>query len=264
MNQTKIEWCDATWNPVTGCLHGCPYCYARTMAHRFGNKFENCGNMPKVLDKPWASNGPCEDDWRINPYPYGFAPTFHRYRLEEPEREKKSKNIFVVSMGDLFGNWVPDDWIQEVFAACERAQWHRYLFLTKNPSRYGELEAEGILSRDENYWYGTTITNQEDSQRIAALPKNGNQFVSIEPIMGSIKFEYISSPLFRVGTVVDWIIIGAETGNRKEKVIPQRSWVEEIVKVCRAAGIPVFMKNSLASVWGTPLIQEFPWRAQDG
>ena len=44
MNKTKIDWCDSTWNPVTGCLHGCEYCYARGIANRFsshGDKWDD-------------------------------------------------------------------------------------------------------------------------------------------------------------------------------------------------------------------------------
>lgn len=59
-----------------------------------------------------------------------------------------------------------------------------------------------------------------------------------------------------------WVIIGAETGNRKEKVIPQREWIEAIVSACQKAGIPVFMKSSLSKIWGGPLIQKFPWSAE--
>lgn len=264
MNKTKIDWCDMSWNPVTGCLHNCEYCYARKIARRFS--FDPWQTVEDKINH--FIGGPMRNEFykgnKIDPYPYGFDPTFHYYRLNEPAQKTKPRNIFVCSMADLFGDWVPDEWIQAVFAACEAAPQHRYIFLTKNPGRYGELYEKKMIPCKDNYWFGTTITNQEDSHRIAALPAHGNRFVSIEPIMGSIKFEYITSPLFRVGTAVDWVIIGAETGNRKEKVIPQRSWIESIVNDCRAVGIPIFMKSSLSSIWGEPLIQEFPWEDSHG
>lgn len=308
MNKTKIDWCDMSWNPVTGCLHGCPYCYARTMAHRFGNKFENYGNSPKVLDKPWTSNGPCEDDWRVNPYPYGFAPTFHRYRLEEPEREKRPKNIFAVSMGDLFGSWVPYEWIRDIFAECERAPWHRYLFLTKNPNGIDKF-MDGDSGEERGYeesieffapfWFGTTVTCAADIERANILTnlREGHRFLSIEPLLGpvNLNFEkdrcpecgsdeiYEDNPRTRgdasalycddcgwegnnrseLKPSIEWVIVGAETGKRNGRIIPQRSWIKDIVNQCRASGVSIFMKNSLSGIWGEPLIQEFPWEAHD-
>ena len=138
MNDTKIEWCDMTWNPVTGCLHGCEYCYAKKVAHRFDGKVFDTSPLPgglHVLEDrpPWP------------PYPYGFAPTFHRYRLGDPASKTKGKTIFVCSMADLFGSWVPTKWIVDVLDACLAAPQHRYLFLTKNPKRYLELDEMALL-----------------------------------------------------------------------------------------------------------------------
>ena len=127
MNKTKIEYADYTWNPVTGCLHECEYCYARKQAKRFSSIV----GIPngKIHDLPINFTYKCK-------YPYGFDPTFHRYRLDEPSQVKTPSTIFVCSMADLFGEWVPDEWIQKIFEACADAPQHRYLFLTKNPKRY--------------------------------------------------------------------------------------------------------------------------------
>lgn len=77
-------------------------------------------------------------------------------------------------------------------------------------------------------------------------------FLSIEPILTD--FGEIG-----VGSYIpEWVIVGAETGNRKDKVIPRREWIENIVEQCRKYGIPVFMKPSLTDIWGEELIQEFP------
>ena len=132
MNKTKIEWCDRTWNPVTGCLHECEYCYARRIAKRFGtlDRDEAGEGLEFVLDTPerfYELNEPVRDsEGKIEPYPADFYPTLHYYRMDEPQRKTKPQTIFVCSMADLFGDWVPDSWIEEVFAACVKAPQHRY------------------------------------------------------------------------------------------------------------------------------------------
>lgn len=249
MNKTKIDWCDSTWNPVTGCLHGCEYCYARNISERFkarelgefGEEKVN-GNYIYELNSPLlqrTSNGACMK----SAYPYGFAPTLHRYRLND-YIGKQGRNIFVCSMADLFGLWVPDSWIEEVFKACEKAPQHNYLFLTKNPKRYEELGEKGVLPDSPNMWFGFSQT--ETINKSLYIPA-GNIFVSVEPILKETR-----------PCLTDWVIVGAETGKRKDKVIPKREWIEQIVEDCRKYGIPIFMKSSLADIWGEPLIQEFP------
>ena len=242
MNKTKIDWCDSTWNPVTGCLHGCEYCYARRIANRFGFGAYEPNIDERVLIEPAISAG------KKVPYPFNFEPTFHKYRLNEYQN-KKGRNIFVCSMADLFGDWVPDEWIEEVFKACHDATQHNYLFLTKNPERYAEL---GIPC-DNYLWYGTSVCKKDDIQKCKYLPLGGKKFVSIEPILEDL--DIIGEPIINY---VDWVIIGAETGRRKNKVIPERKWIEDIVNECKENGTAVFMKSSLADIWGEPLIQEFP------
>jgi len=153
MNKTKIDWADSTWNPVTGCLHNCEYCYARKIANRFGGKYMPYGNGINILDTQF------DGEKGIDPYPFKFEPTFHRYRLDEPKRKTKGKTIFVGSMCDLFGEWVPDEWIQEVFKACEDAPQHRYLFLTKNPKRYYNLKLTENMVLNHNLAFGATCTD---------------------------------------------------------------------------------------------------------
>lgn len=239
MNKTKIDWCDSTWNPVTGCLHGCEYCYARGIAERFGGK-QKYANI-------FEENEPVIGaDSKALAYPHRFSPTLLRYRLSD-YAGKKGRNIFVCSMADLFGDWVPDSWIEEVFRACEKAPQHNYLFLTKNPKRYVELSEKGILKSSNNMWYGSTVTAMEE---YFSSEKTYNTFLSIEPMFSSVSPSTIEG--------VKWIIIGAETGRRKDKVIPKREWIEDILEDCRRRNIPLFMKSSLAEIWGEPLIQEFP------
>jgi len=220
MQKSKIEWCDMTWNPVTGCLHDCEYCYARGIAKRFGDgKFE---------------------------------PDIHFSRLNDPQKVKKPQDVFVCSMADLFGEWVSDKWIETVFKACEKAPHHRYIFLTKNPARYMELANNGKLPQRDNFWYGTTITKCSDSY---FYHYKRNTFLSVEPLMSDFDK---ATPFSLLN--IDWVIIGAETGNRKGKVIPQKEWIINLINISDSFRIPKFMKNNLADIWEEPLIQQFPWK----
>ena len=260
MNKTKIEWCDESWNPVTGCLHDCEYCYAKQMVNRWqgytgqdGITTYNPYDGLAVLKMPLMTTSKFGESRRAA-FPYGFDPTLHEYRLDEPFKKKTGKTIFVCSMADLFGEWVPDEWIETVFEACKKAPWHRYLFLTKNPARYIRLAEEGKLPTTENVWYGSTCTESSDSY---FFKTDVNTFVSIEPLLSD--FEEASS-LKLLTTGIGWVIIGAETGSRKVKTVPERKWVENIVDTCKDAGVPVFMKDSLIDIWGEPLLRQFPWR----
>ena len=285
--KTKIDWCDATWNPVTGCLHGCEYCYARKIAERFepyeiydpemalqrhaiANKQLIGLGAPYVLDFPWQQrnkNGTIQNA----PYPFGFVPTFHRYKLDEPQKWKKPRNIFVCSMADLFGDWVPDEWIREVVAACDAAPQHRYLFLTKNPSRYKELDGivhwpsfeETDIEKSRPYMMlGASAMN--DAQMKSAYDSDTN-WVSIEPIHEPLLPEwFVSSIGSDDGQSIEfrrweWVVVGAETGNRKDKIIPKKEWIQEISDICLQEGTPVFMKESLRDLMGDDFRQEFPW-----
>lgn len=233
-DKTKIDWCDASWNPVTGCLHGCTYCYARKIAKRFGGHFQ--GDEYVVmhwLDNPFklracgVINGVRVDmgtDGKKIPYPFDFEPTYHAYRMKEPQKWKNPKNIFVCSMADLFGDWVPDEIIDKVMTACLAAPQHRYLFLTKNPDRYKELGK--LLPDDDNFWFGYSATNNDEVWRFTDVndPPVNHLFVSIEPILSRI------NPSFIRHVPADWVIIGAETGNRKGKVVPEKDWITEIAE----------------------------------
>lgn len=276
-SKTKIDWCDATWNPVTGCLHGCEYCYARRIAERFGG-----GGNP--IDYMSVVNGTgiyvCnhqifKDNGAKASYPFDFAPTFHRYRLDIPAHWTKPRTIFVCSMADLFGEWVPDSWIKEVFAACEKAPQHRYLFLTKNPKRLCNMATAHSIRKwnakhpdrpaketeefqnvtplpvHDNWWFGCSLDNKN------ALRFQGgytwHTFTSIEPIM-----EFMNMGLGSFGDD-KWTIIGAETGNRRGKVTPKREWVYNILEAANITGVKVFMKESLRELMGADFRQEFPW-----
>lgn len=306
-DRTKIDWADATWNPVTGCLHGCPYCYARRIAERFGSGIVS-GTRLHELDEPvreYIGN----ERYSAEPYPYDFDPTLHRYRLGEPQKWKKPRNIFVCSMADLFGDWVPDDWKIEVLKACAKAPQHRYLFLTKYPVGYAIWPTEEIPCADEtrlftkNMWIGVTWTGTEripgEKHRPNAwghdlgtgsnfwylwrmsrviLPGMAHRFLSIEPMacdVSEVRNErdpdgealletFVTrgpSPM-DAPPVFEWVIVGAETGNRKGKVKPERKWIEKLARLCRENGIPLFMKESIRGIMGENFVQEFPWEAE--
>lgn len=226
MNRSNIEWTNYTWNPVTGCLHGCPYCYAAQFARRFGE-------------------GPLEDR---------FKPRFHPERLKEPQTLKKPSVIFVVSAGDLFGRWVSTSWIMQVFDACLAAPQHTYLFLTKNPERYNELCKLALLPIDENFWYGSTVTTQEDVKK-AKRNYSFQTFWSCEPLHGPIGLQNLHP--FQYPQAV---IVGAETGNRKGKIEPEWDWVASLAAECGSLCIPVFAKDNLRRLYpGLPESDPLPW-----
>ncbi|MCD8150562.1 MAG: phage Gp37/Gp68 family protein [Clostridiales bacterium] len=253
MNRSRIEWCDHTWNPITGCLHGCPYCYARRATVRFAGdvrlnkmctadyrttKARNGDQTLYILDKPMKN-----EDGNTLVYPFGFEPTFHRYRMDTLSNLKMGNNVFVGAMADVFGDWVPDEWIDEIFTECERRPEHNYLFLTKNVCRYAEY---GVPAGTDNLWYGTSITKEEEMSRFNSLPAGCKTFISFEPLLEDLYPER-HNILFRQ---VDWIIIGAQTGRQADKVIPQFEWVKKLVLAADERGVPVFMKDSLIEIVG--------------
>ena len=270
---TKIDWCDATWNPVTGCYHRCEYCYARRIAERFGcatiaiydedgyvvDGFVTCADGTcHEMEHPYEDCG----KGRIAPYPYEFDPTFHRYKLDEPQHWKKPRTIFVCSMADLFGEWVPDEWIEQAFKACEAAPQHRYMFLTKNPARFKQLRKNGVKLPND-CWIGTSVTRDAEQAdqytgRTGYLSENWDTtaqwFVSVEPIL-----ERMSRGSIENLTAMNWVIVGAETGRRNERVIPEKKWIDEIAEECKRCGTPIFMKESLRGLMGDDFKQEFPW-----
>lgn len=150
MNKTKIEWTNYSWNPITGCKHGCWYCYAKKLFTRFHRSFE---------------------------------PTFHPERLDEPLYVEKPSKIFCCSVSDPFAEWTPDEWLQEVLEIIDECDWHIFQLLTKNPERIDK----GYEFQD-NVWIGTTVTQQSEINNIEEIKKVKAKvrFVSFEPLLGDI------------------------------------------------------------------------------
>jgi len=197
----KIDWCDYSWSVVTGCLNKCPYCYARKIANRF----------------------------------YGhFNPEFHPNRLHQPMKVKKPSTIFVSSMGELFGGWVASEHIDDVLDVCVTfAPWHTYLFLTKNPKRYGDFRAI------DNGWYGTTVdgtkmtkNNIRDLVYYTQVGMAG-RFVSFEPLLKPVKPDLFG---------IQWVIIGADSTRGAAK--PPKKWADTIIEEARKNNIPVWVKDN--------------------
>lgn len=210
MNNTKIEWTDMSWNPVTGCKHGCDYCYARRIYQRFGRSFE---------------------------------PAFHPDRLDQPLRKKKPCMVFVCSVADLFGSWVPKRWIDAVIRVVRKCPQHTFQFLTKDGRRLASVDWP------DNAWVGMSATNQRQwdnaVKHLKALDAQV-RFISAEPMIGEIRSN---------GWMPDWLIIGAQTGPGGKQ--PKTSWVGNLTSAARRRRCAVFYKPNL--VWDNPP-REFPAR----
>jgi len=207
-----------------------------------------------VLDKPMIN-----ETGNALVYPFGFEPTLHRYRMNTLDKLKMGNNIFVGAMADILGAWVPDEWIKQVLDVCLDRPQHNYLFLTKNPERYWELEDKNLLPAADNYWYGYSYTRSGDSSWGSKF-NNKHSFISVEPLL-----EDLSTGLFNINCwpAAGWVIIGAETGRRKDKVVPQKEWINKILLHCDKYKIPVFMKDSLIPIIGEEnMRQEFPQQLQ--
>ena len=226
MNKTRIDWCDASENPVMGCPNNCEYCYARKLNARF----------------KWI------EDWS--------KPQFFPERLKEFYC-KKPRSIFIDSMSDI-GTW-RQEWIEQVIDTIKANPQHRYIALTKRPD---ELSKKLIAiehkrgDRDDIYplygprklFFGVSITTQAQVGRVGYAV----DFYSIEPILEPITLPWRSFPKA--------IIIGAETGNRKGKVIPKKEWIDNLVRQADAQESAVFMKESLRQLMGDDFRQDkLPW-----
>ena len=131
--QSRIEWTESTWNPLTGCTKispGCKHCYAERMAKRL-----------KAMGQPNYVNG--------------FKLTMHEHVVEKPLEWKTPQVIFVNSMSDLFHKDVPLEFIQRVFDTMKRAHWHQFQVLTKRSERVKELSP--YLEWTENIWMGVSV-----------------------------------------------------------------------------------------------------------
>lgn len=233
-NQTNemVDWASWTWNPVTGCWHGCDYCYAREIA--------NAERMAAA-------------------YPKQFEPTFHPARLDAPRNtpfprmltRPADKNVFTCSMADLFGKWVPEAWIMQVFERVTlHTEWN-FLFLTKFPQRLQEI-CDALGGFPDNAWVGCTVDSQA---RVATAEKSFRnikasvRWLSVEPMKERLTFSRLD--------MFDWVVIGGQTAsyfNKTPAFQPEWEWVEHLWQQAREANVKIYWKENL-----TIRPKETPW-----
>jgi protein gp37 len=213
MAQSKIEWTEATWNPVTGCdkvSPGCKHCYAERMAHRL------------------------QAMGQVN-YTHGFKLTLHEHMLERPLEWKRPRRIFVNSMSDLFHKDVPIDFILKVFDVMQCASWHQFQVLTKRAERLLDINAQVVWP--PNVWMGVSIENQTYQFRVDYLRQIDARvkFLSLEPLLGPLPNLNLAN--------IHWVIVGGESGPRARPIAEE--WVVDIRDRCLEADVPFFFKQ-----WG--------------
>jgi protein gp37 len=217
-DHSKIEWTDATWNPVRGCTKispGCTHCYAKTFAERFRGV-------------------------KGHPYEQGFDLRLVPHKLDEPMNWRSPRRVFVNSMSDLFHDAVPDDYIASVADVMVRADWHTYQVLTKRSARMRDLLKTQLrdAAAKSHIWWGVSVENKRYGlPRIAHLRSSpaAVKFLSIEPLLEDV------GPLDLSG--IHWVIVGGESGFGARPM--RREWVISIRKQCRQKEVPFFFKQ-----WG--------------
>jgi protein gp37 len=212
---SKIEWTECTWNPVTGCTRislGCRNCYAERMARRL-----------QAMGQPNYRNG--------------FRLTLHPHMLDIPLQWRRPRMIFVNSMSDLFHKDVPLEFILRVFEVMQRASHHRFQILTKRSQRLAQLSPR--LPWPDNIWMGVTVENGDYTSRIDDLKQAGTavKFISFEPLIGPVSHVTLKG--------IDWAIVGGESGPGARPM--QHEWATDIRDQCLADGIAFFFKQ-----WGGP------------
>ena len=253
MQYTKIEWVEYTYNLITGCEYDCDYCFTRRLAKAQGGDIRRHKAMTDVyteINGCYDLASPIRDEnGRIVEYPFGSSPTLHRYKADDYRPIRESRRVLVNAISDGFGDSIPEDWIRFVFETCAATPQHYYLFLTRNPKKYGQID----LPDGNHYWYGVTITANRDLEKIDMLPLNRKTFINFEPLMEDI----FLSPEDLKG--INWITIGAQTGKVKNKVVPQREWIESILALADKMDVPVFMRDNLSPIVGEEMMsQEYP------
>lgn len=264
MGKTNIEWADRVWNPIVGCTivsPGCTNCYAMRMAARLNRMLPSShyeGLTQSVNGRPvWTGK-------------VALAPD---HIFKAPLYWRKPTRVFVNSMSDLFHEDVPDEWVDDVFAVMISQKRHQFQVLTKRPLRmreyvtriYDALSIDSPFSPPGNIWLGASVEDQARAdERIPLLLDTpaAVRFISAEPLLGPINIrshlaekhiinEYVLPPL-------DWVIAGGESGPGKRPV--DLAWLRSIRDQCRAAGVPVFIKqiDKTIPIPDDLMIREFP------
>ncbi len=251
MNKTQIEWVKNpdgtqgfTWNPITGCLNNCEYCYARKLANtRLRIRYIENMNLAIPIPQDKFPNGLAYGD--------PFYPRFWEDRMGYRTREKSTpRGIFVCDMSDLFGIGIPKEWTRRVLNVIQANPWHRFYLLTKQPQNLAKFSPF-----PENVWLGVSATSQSQFDEAVKYLKNVQanvRFISFEPLLERIKLVHFD--------VLNWVIVGAQS---KPTVYPEIGWVQGIALAATKANIPLFLKDNLKSLlpnrmpfWGTYIWKE--------
>ena len=233
MKKHKIGWCSTTFNPVWGCLNNCEYCYARRIANfRYLRMIEIEFYHYQKKHPYWVWTGDQLAGLK------DFELTFLEAQYDK-KFPKKPQRIFVGSMSEIY--YWEKRWVRDTLNKVLEYPQHTFQFLTKFPDIYSQWYWH------PNCWLGVTITKEEDFKQ--GIPydfiySKNITFLSIEPIL-----EHIDPSLFNELNI-NWVIIGAETGNRKDKVIPKKEWVLDIIRYCVFNKIPYYLKDNLSKYYG--------------
>lgn len=238
---SKIEWTDATWNPVTGCTKvspGCDHCYAERIVERFKGK----GSFTTVVRS--------------------------EEKLYVPLKWRRPRRVFVNSMSDLFHDDVPDSFIARAFSVMARTPQHSYQILTKRHGRMRSLLSAPKFEWDlfdilpagfrmnvpwplPNVWLGVSVEDQKWADiRIPAMLDTpaAVRFLSCEPMLGPVRLaDGWLTQLRAVRPGIDWVIVGGESGPGARPM--DLAWAQGLVEQCQAAGVAVFVKQ-LGFRWG--------------
>jgi protein gp37 len=217
-DNSKIEWTDATWNPVRGCVKispGCKHCYAETFAERFRGV-------------------------KGHPYEQGFDLRLVPEKLTEPFTWRSPKLVFVNSMSDLFQAGVTDDYVEAVSRVMVAANWHTYQVLTKRSERLRDMLGGRLrfAAEQENIWWGVSVEDRKyglpriDHLRDAPARM---RFLSIEPLLENLGEIDLSG--------ISWVIVGGESGPGARPM--RKEWVVSIRDQCQEQRVPFFFKQ-----WG--------------
>jgi protein gp37 len=253
---TNIPWCDETLNPIAGCTKispACDHCYAEKMAYRLAGMTAGKSGKEHIFEK-YERTIDGQGRWT-------GKVSLDISEMDKAKKWKKPKRIFVVSMGDLFHESVPFDFIVKVFDRMQQLPRHTFQVLTKRPARMLEFCGNyGIGSGNEwpvNIWAGVTAENQERAdERIPVLLRipAAKRFVSIEPMLSSIDLQgpldqrdrnYLGCPcggnICSKAAKLDWVIVGGETDPGARPMHPE--WARGLRYQCQDASIPFFFKG---------------------
>ncbi len=239
--ENKIGWCDLTFNPVWGCLNNCEYCYARKIANfRYKRMIEIEFNHYWKKHPTWAWTGDHLSGLK------DFKITFLEAQFDKKFPQKTQK-IFIGSMSEI--KYWKNEWMEMVLEKIRQYPQHIFQFLTKFPGVYLWYKFP------VNCWLGITITDTRnydylEYQKFKISNPDNLKFICFEPLLNEISIDLEN---------VDWVILGAETGNRKDRIFAKRHWIESILINCYKKGIPVYIKDSIIK-WQPQLkkFKQFP------